>query len=90
MTLIIIGGNIMEEKSNSNLDFFNMVKDGKVVSSVSKAKWEFTKKYTLLALAFFSIYRIIFYIVDSHFMDVLNNFQSTITDARNYIETIKN
>lgn len=78
----------MEERSDSNLDFFNMIKDGKIVPSVDKVKWEFTKRYTFIALAFFTIYRIVFVIVNSHFMDVLNNFETTITDAKNYIDTI--
>ena len=71
-----------------NFDFFNMKANGKIIPSESKTKWEFIKRYTFIALAFFTIYRIVFVIVNSHFMDVLNNFESTITDTKNYIDTI--
>ena len=71
-----------------NFDFFNMKANGKIIPSESKTKWEFIKRDTFIALAFFTIYRIVFVIVNSHFMDVLNNFESTITDTKNYIDTI--
>ena len=73
-----------------NFDFFNMTRDRKIIPSESKAKWEFIKRYTFLMLFFITIYRIVFFIVNSHLMDVLNNFQSTISDSENYIETVKN
>ena len=73
-----------------NFDFFNMKANGKIIPSESKTKWEFIKRYTFFMLIFFSIYRIVFYIVNSKFMDTLNNFKSTITDAENYIHTIVN
>ena len=80
----------MKEKSDSILDFFNMVNNGKVVISEKKAKWEFIEKYSILLLIFFTIYRITFYIVDIQFMDTLNNFGTTITDVEDYIHTVKN
>lgn len=48
------------------------------------------KKIYIFYVNIFSIYRIVFYIVNSKFMDTLNNFKSTITDAENYIHTIVN
>lgn len=68
----------MEDKSNSNLDFFELTNNGKVVASESKIKWLFIRNYTIISLVFFTIYKIIFNISDMKFLDVFNeSFQWT-------------
>ena len=68
----------MEDKSNSNLDFFELTNNGKVVASESKIKWLFIRNYTIISLVFFTIYKIIFNVLDMKFLDVFNeSFQWT-------------
>ena len=78
----------MDDKSVSNLEFIEMTQNGRKVPTQQKIKWEFIKNYTFTALIVFVIYKIALFIVDDKFMNLFNDFKSTISSAENYIENV--
>lgn len=78
----------MENKPVSNLEFFQMAQNGKVIATTEKIKWEFTKNYTFIALIPFIIYKIVFHLIDDKFIRMFNYFESTILNVEEYIENI--
>ena len=73
----------MENKINSsNLDFLELTNGGKIVATESKIKWLFIRNYTIIALIFFTIYKIIYNIMDQKFINLLNeNFAMKIVPS---------
>lgn len=80
----------MENEPMSNLDFFEMSRDGKITASKEKIKWLFTRNYTIIALIFFTIYKLAFEIIIREYMKMFNYFQRTIPNIENYMENMNN
>ncbi len=80
----------MKDESVSNLEFFELSHGRKIAASESKIKWEFIKYYTILALIFFSIYRIALYFIEHSYINLFNNFESKISNAEEYMLNINN
>ncbi len=78
----------MENKPVSNLEFFQMAQNGKVIATAEKIKWEFIKNYTFIALIPFVIYKIVFHLIDDKFIRMFNYFESTILNVEEYIKNI--
>lgn len=80
----------MENEPMSNLEFFEMSKNGKIAASKEKIKWLFTRNYTIIALIFFTIYKLTFEIIDSEYIKKFNYFERTIQNIENYMENMNN
>lgn len=80
----------MENEPMSNLEFFEMSKNGKVTASEEKVKWLFIRNYTFIGLTFFTIYRLTFGIIDSKYMKMFNYFQNTTPTIEAFMENMIN
>lgn len=85
----------MENNLNSNSDFLEWKNNGKTVVAESKIKWLFIRNYTIIALIFFTIYKIISKIFHLKFLDTLNeNFMNTsllvIEDITKFVDLLIN
>ncbi len=76
----------MENKLNSNLDFFELTNNGKVIASEEKIKSEFIKKYTIIALIPFTIYKIIIYIFSNEGYKKIADYQFILAHIVNNSE----
>ena len=85
----------MEEKSKVYSELFDTVKDGKMVETESNIKWKFIRNYTIIALIFFTIYKLIYNIFDLKFIEIINeNFSKinslVIEDISKFVNILVN
>ncbi len=80
----------MKDESISNSELFQMSKKGKIVITIEKIKWEFTKTYTFIALIPFIIYNISFYIINDQFIKLFNHCEKILSSAEEYFYNVSN
>lgn len=80
----------MENEPMSNLEFFEMSKNGKITTSKEKIKWVFTRNYTIIGLIFFIIYKLTFEIISREYMKMFNYFQRTMHNVESFMENLYN